>query len=460
VRRSLLVFVVLAVGLGAYLFIVELPQERAARQRWESEARLFTFEPADVDTIEFRRQNSRVVLARNERGWRLIVPLNEPALGYAVQAQLRQLSQSKVVRVLSDSVSTDDWSFYGLADYERGLRDIRVTLRDGSVQWIHVGNETPDGGFAYARPGGTDRLVMTERNVHQLSWGGVSGLREIDLFDVEDSLITRITVFGSHGSWSAARDHEGLWWRGDTDSGVMLSRQRMRAIAFDISSGTVQAYEGRPAPEAWRAYGLEPPLASIEWSVEGGSRGKLEIGNDAGAQGVFARRDRNEDLIRVSDQLLLDSETLLDSLVDHSPLRWNSDRADSVAVRWSDGPRFTLVRSGRAWKVRAAGSQAIVGDESLELAAKNLIYTLENLQSDQHWLLPVGDSIDGVLDKVPIRLWIYRGTERVRDLRLGWRGRGNYHWLALSARNDLYRVDRSLYLGLRGLGLLSGQLQP
>ncbi len=456
-RTRLWILLALALVMGGILFGIELPREKQSESDLEEDLKLFDFRPEEVDTLQYWRQGESVVLARQPEGWAILHPLREPALADAVEEQLAQLSRAEAVRVLADSISTEDWAFYGLASPERGRRDLRITLDDGSVQVLHVGNETPGGGFTYVRPGGTDRLLMAERNLHQLSWSRVSGFRRVGLFEIADSMITRLEVEGPRQSWSARRDAEGMWTDGQ---GRPLSRRRLRDITYDLANTGIRAFDRRPEGSEWRAWGLDPPYASIRWWSEEGRSGEVELGNDAEENSVFARRDRSPDLLRLAPLLLRHAETPVDSLLDLNPLRLNFARVDSITLVWAGGRHLRLRRRGHDWRVLGPTAKWRAEEETMNLAAKNFVVQLETVPSLQTWLVPEGEETEAVLDHIAARIWLYRrGGDRVVVL-LGWKGRGERHWLAIPFRRELYQIDRGLYVSLRGVGLIAGLLDP
>jgi hypothetical protein len=63
------------VALALFVFVWELPRERAAQEREAREGRLLTFGAADIDTVRFRREDGGFVLARHrDDAWRPVAP--------------------------------------------------------------------------------------------------------------------------------------------------------------------------------------------------------------------------------------------------------------------------------------------------------------------------------------------------------------------------------------------------
>jgi len=464
-RRLLVILVILAAVLAGLLFGVELPGERAQKRKWDAEEQLFDFAVDDVDSLQFFRADERITLVRDREagGWELTSPLQTKALATAVRSELEQFATARAAKVLSDSLSGDRWGIYGLASREAGRRDIRISLHDGRAQTLHVGNESPSGGFAYARVGQTSRLLLVEKNIHQLSWTPAKSLREVRLFEVETDSIERIQVSGPAGHWSAQRDDEGRWWKSSIQSDVMLDRRAIRRITYDLSTSHIRAYVRRVDDGGWAAWGLDHPYGQLVW-WSASDQGRLDLGNEAEDGDVFARRDQGIDLIRVAPTFSADVAVAVDSLVSHNPVRLNFDTCDSVVIRWTAGPRLRLVRRDDRWLVDDSELKTVAGEapdpEVLRLAAKNLVLILETTPSDRTWWVPEGDPLEKVLDEIPVRIRVYRGSQAVRDIRLGWKDRHREQWLAIGEDRTLHRIDRSLELAVQGLGVLTGRIEP
>lgn len=456
--RIAVVLLVLAVGLAAYLFMFDLPGEEAEQEARHRQLHLFDFSVDEVDTLALLRRDRSIVVARSGEGWRLLEPVDELAEAGAVRDRLAQLAAAEIVRVVRDSVPEDDWGVYGLESRPNGRKDIRVRLRDGGTQVVHVGNETPSGAFVYVRRQGTDRLETAELGLMQLVWGSGNGLREVELFDVVDSAIVYLAVDGPRGSWATRRGEDGIWLQAGASEEVRLRRRPVVGIAHDLSTATIRSFAGRPQAGEWAAYGFDPPYASFLWRDREGREGRVDLGNDAGDQRVYARRNRGPDLLLLLPQLAEHLAAPVDSLVDRNPLRTDFTQLDSLVVRYEGGGRQIVRRLGRDWYPVIDG--ALVTDrDGLELAAENLARGLEEFQPRDLWLLGDGQVPADVLDRVAVRVEI-SGPHGEFVMGLGWRGRGEQHWCFVEGERELYAVGRGLYLRFRGLGLRTGVLQP
>lgn len=457
-NRALIVLALLAVALGAYLFLVDLPGEESAEQALQQELRFFDFEVGEVDTLTLVRPDRRVVVARGEAGWRILEPITEPAQTGVVEDRLSQLAAARLVRVVRDSVPEGDWRSYGLADRRTGRKDVVVSLRDGDRQLLHVGNETPSGALVYVRRPDHSRLEVAERSILQLVWANVDGFREVDLFDVVDSTIVAVEVRGPHGAWRARRQEDGRWRRTDVDREVYLKRRPLAGLVHDIDTATIRGFEGRPEASEWAAYGLDPSWATLRWTDRSERQGRVDLGNDTGDRQIYARRDREPDLLLLLPQLGLHASVHPDSLVDRNPLATNFTRVDSVVVDYEAGGRQVVRRVGSEWHPVVDG-ELVTDDDGLSLAAGNLVRGLEEFQPQELWMIGPSQSPAGVLDRVPVRATIHGPDGEVR-MGLGWKGRGEHHWVFLEGERQLHRVGRGLYLRFRGLGLRTGVLEP
>ncbi len=122
------------------------------------------------------------------------------------------LSGPKAARILEEEVAEEASGLYGLNDPDTS---ITLTLRDGKVQSIKLGDQTPDGNRHYSSIEGTENLVLIDA-----TWGQVLN-RLVDdppypdwLYSLNPNQVREIILFkdnivvGAYG-----RDREEGGWR-------------------------------------------------------------------------------------------------------------------------------------------------------------------------------------------------------------------------------------------------------
>ena len=77
--RFTILFAVILAGLGAYLYIVELPAERSQVLTETQEKKIVPFEMGEITGLSLRSDQAEVVLTPGEnRTWKITAPLQNP----------------------------------------------------------------------------------------------------------------------------------------------------------------------------------------------------------------------------------------------------------------------------------------------------------------------------------------------------------------------------------------------
>ena len=125
----------------------------------------YTISPDDLRNISINtgEKVSSWTLREDQRRWYFDGIENIPADLYRWGGITQLLGGPRTQRVLAQSI--DDLTLYGL---DVPSAEFAVTLRDGSVVKLILGNQTPDGENNYARINGFPQLVLVNS-----SWGRV-----------------------------------------------------------------------------------------------------------------------------------------------------------------------------------------------------------------------------------------------------------------------------------------------
>ena len=159
--RATIILAVVAVGLLAYVYFVELarPAPSGLEQR---SPELFKFDPADLRFIEVRTGGGQVRAERSEGGeWRLTSPEAAPADPARLDSVGRQLGSLVAGRVVEEQPS--DLAPYGLS---QPVLTATVGLKDGRQEQLFFGQTNPAGLSRYARKAGDPRVYLVSNSLY------------------------------------------------------------------------------------------------------------------------------------------------------------------------------------------------------------------------------------------------------------------------------------------------------
>ena len=111
--RGTLALLLIAAGLGLYVWLVEIRGEQSRQAEEEAERRLVTIDPESVTRLELpTRDSERARLVRDGDDWRLEAPIAFPANPAAVRGALRALAELDSTGALESPSA--DLGVYGL----------------------------------------------------------------------------------------------------------------------------------------------------------------------------------------------------------------------------------------------------------------------------------------------------------------------------------------------------------
>ena len=155
--RFTILFAVILAGLGAYLYIVELPGERAQVLTETQEKKILPFEMDEITGLSVRSDQAEVVLAPGEnRTWKITAPLQTGADSREVDSLLRALMLGKVSRVVEEKATA-------LAPFGLEHPSAVLTISAGSRQeTLSLGDAGPISATLYAMRASDRTVLLTD----------------------------------------------------------------------------------------------------------------------------------------------------------------------------------------------------------------------------------------------------------------------------------------------------------
>lgn len=299
--RSLLVLLVLAAGLGAYIYFVEAKREPSDA---EKKAKVFTVDASKIDKIDVHSSAGETTsLAKTGDKWNITAPVSASVDETAVSSLTDALAALEVDRVLDENPAS-------VADF--GLTPPRYSVSftiagDSTRHTLNVGSKTPTGSDMYARVEGQNRLLLTSS-----SQDDALNRTPFDLRDKRVLLFARDSVdavsLAPKGAPAVSLAKKGSDWRLtspiDTRAdfnpvdGLVGRLDQVRMLSV-VSEGA------EPTPAELKTYGLDAPqlVATIG---AGSTKASLAIGAKKDDKGLYARDLSRPIVFTVEPALLTD----------------------------------------------------------------------------------------------------------------------------------------------------------
>ena len=201
-----LVLLVLAAGLGAYIYFVE--SKRDLTDPETRKEKVFTVETGKIEEVELRSPNGDTTLKKNGTTWQVVAPVTVPADESTVSSLVSALETLEMQRSLEDNPTS-------VAQF--GLDPARVSVAfkvagDTTQRRLNIGNKTPTGSDLYARVEGQPKLFLISAHLEDTLNRTTFDLRDKSLLKFERDGVDAIRIAPT-GSPAVTLARNGADWR-------------------------------------------------------------------------------------------------------------------------------------------------------------------------------------------------------------------------------------------------------
>jgi len=332
--RSFLILLVLALGIGAYIYFVESRRDPLADDREE----LLTVDTATVDAIEITPAGGETTrLVKTGEAWQIVEPITADADESQVTSVLSSLSSLRIERVLEEA--PDSVEQFGLAPPQT---TVAYRVAGGTdMTRLQLGKRTPTGADLYARVEGNPRVVLIAAYVETQLARNAFDLRDKTVLPFAAADVESITL-NAGGAAPIRLARTGTDWRLDAPVAASADSAGIDAIVNAAAQARMQSVVAENAPADLTIYGLAQPRATATFAV-GESEATLALGADAEEGQVYAR-DVSRPLVFTVDQALFDRLTpAVDDLRDRDIFEMRSFTATGLDVTYA-GQTFSFAK--------------------------------------------------------------------------------------------------------------------
>lgn len=299
--RSLLVLLLIAAGLGAYIYFVE---SKKNPDDAEKKAKVFTVESSKIEELEVKAASGETTsLKKSGDTWTITEPVATAVDQSAVMAIVDALSTMEVDKVIDDNPT-------GLASF--GLEPVRYSVAfkvsgDATLHRLNVGSKTPTGSDVYARVDGQNRLFLTLATHDETLNRTTFDLRDkrvlafsrdgVDSVSLAGKGAPGLTLARTGGDWKLTAPVQARADFSPVDGLIgRLDQVHMLAI---VSEGT------EPTAAQLKTYGLDTPQMVATLGA-GSTKATLAIGGKQDETHLYARDLSRPIVFTVEPALLTD----------------------------------------------------------------------------------------------------------------------------------------------------------
>ena len=291
--RSFLVLLVVAVGLGAFVYY----DSKKPPSDEKKQEKVFADVAADkIDQVTVKSASGeQTTLQKQGAAWQVTQPATVPADEAEISGITTNLSTLQVQRVVDDQAT--DFKQYGLdparidVAFKAGGKDHRLLL----------GQKTPTGADMYARLPGAARVFLVSSYLDATFNKSTFDLRDKTILKLDRDKVDRVEMQTPGRTVTLAK--QGAEWRITAPSDARADFGAVEGIVGRLNSSPMKSIVADDGKDL-KVYGLDAPVATVRIG-SGSAQAGLAIGKSAG-DGVVYAKDLSRPMIFTVEAALAD----------------------------------------------------------------------------------------------------------------------------------------------------------
>jgi len=346
--RTTIVLVLLLLGLGAYVYLVEYPQaEQDAKKKT-----LFEFKADDATDVALAYADREIDLKKSGDDWRITKPIDAPADATTVKNLVTAIAECEVKRTLKDAAS--DLAQYGL---DKPLVTVTLKLGDRALPEFRVGKNTPVGFSTYVQKMDDKAIVLTSSAFRSGMDKQVKDLRDKTIVTFADNEVQTVHISGDGKDLTLARKDDN--WTIEQPEKYAADASTVRSFLSTLRSMRAVDFAD-DHPTDLSTYGLDAPRLTITLALgKDNAEKRVLIGKEstvADKKELYVQRSGQPTVYTVSDWVMRDLNKGVADFRDKTVLAFDRDKTTAVELRRPDGAHVKLVHGAdKKWSVEGAG---------------------------------------------------------------------------------------------------------
>ena len=293
--RSFLLLLVIAAGLGGYLYY---DSKHPATDDKKQEKVFPDVTPDKIEQVTIKSEKGETATAAKQGdAWQVTQPAATAADEAEISGITSNLASLEISRVVDEQ--TSDFKQYGLdpARIEVGFR------LGGHDRKLLLGQKTPTGTDLYARLPDKPRVFLVPSFVEATFNKSPFDLRDKTILKIDRDKADRIEIETPDHAVAIAR--QGADWHLTTPVAARADFSVVEGILGRLGSTPMKAIAATDADaNALKEYGLDKPVATVR-VVSGSSQAGLAIGKTSG-EGLVYAKDLSRPMVFTVDATLAD----------------------------------------------------------------------------------------------------------------------------------------------------------
>jgi hypothetical protein len=344
--RAALVLLIVALGLGLYLWLVEMPAEKKQVEAETAAKKLVDFKEDDVQGFTIISSRGEIEVAWEDGRWTIRKPRRMEADATAVGEFLRTLILAQVSRIVDETGT--DLKAYGLKTPR-----LTVSLRLASgTQTVRVGDAGPLSATLYAKRDDSPKVLLTTLAGHDLLTKSIQEFRRKRVVTFNSLQVTRLKIAGPRETVVLYREGQGdkAVWKIKAPVETAADQPEVSSLLFALEDLKAQDFIDDPKERAAKRAALGKPLATITLREDETDRTVSLFLDPRDNTAAYAESASQEPLYQIARAAAKDLAKGLFDLRAKQFIAAEPDQVKTLVIK-TGGQEYTLSREGGAWLV-------------------------------------------------------------------------------------------------------------
>ena len=355
---STLILLVVALGLGGYLYFVEserpIPDENAKKK-------VFAYDSAKITQVQIKSSGGEITSLRKGANdtWTIVQPADAPADRNAVSDVVTNLANLEEQRVVDENAA--DLKAYGLAEPR-----VDVTFHvdaDKEPKRILLGEKTPANSGTYAKLPSSNRVFLVGTTVETAVDKSTFDFRDKAAVQFDQTKVTSLEL--ASGTQTIRLEKSGEEWKIVKPLQAPADFVSVNGVIGQLQSTQMTQLKDRPEDvKDLKQYGLDKPVV-VATIGTGSSSVRFELGKEADSGAVWARDPSKPAVFSVNNGVAMELQKKVDDF----------RRKEVFDFRPFNTTRFEITRGKdiRAFeRVKGTGENAVDTWKQVVPAAKTV----------------------------------------------------------------------------------------
>jgi hypothetical protein len=324
--RSTIALLVVALGLGAYIYFVTWKGD--GNTAASSEKKVFqSIESSDIAELTIKAESGdRTTVKKEGERWQIVSPIQTPAAESDVIAAASALANIDVVRVVDEAPA--DLAQYGLAS-PRVEVEFKAAGEKPSGKLL-LGSKTPTGGNVYAMKGDEKRVFLVAEYQNASLNKSTFDLRDKSVMKIDREKVDGVEVSYAGKGFGFAK--KGEEWRVSQPIAAAADFGTVESLVGRVQNAQMKSIVTEQAtPADLKKFGLEKPEVAVTVNT-GSARATLAVGTAAADDSVYARDMSKNMVVTVDKSLADDLKKPLDEYRRHEAFEMRAFTANRVEL--------------------------------------------------------------------------------------------------------------------------------